>query len=135
VKSIESFDPYAIFYAEYCRVKNIVKEEYASFSLKFSQEVCNNLKYVDYGILLTIIDGLTSYSQSHLAKLHKKRSLSVNLNIKVFRQIEPEKEYELMIKIESVSKKYTCFKCKMEDNDGKLICMATHFKRNLKPKF
>jgi predicted transcriptional regulator len=134
-QSIEIFDTHAIFYVDYCKVKNIIPEHSAIYTIKTVPELCNASGYVDYGVLITMIDGLTSYSQIFISKIHKKRSLSVNLNVKVFRQIESDKEYEMFVKVYSESKKYTCFKCQIYDSEGRLACLATHVKRNLKPKF
>lgn len=132
--SIEAFDTYAIFYTDYCKLKEIVKDAITVFTLKVCPEFCNNNGYIDYGVLLTMVDGLSSYSQKYISK-NKSKSLSVNLNIKVFRQLEPNKEYEMTVEVYSESSKYTCFKCQIFDLEEKLMCIATHVKRSISPKF
>ena len=132
---IVAFDNHALYYSDYCKIKTIIKDEIAIFTIKITPEICNSTGNVDYGVMITMIDGLSSYAQLFIPRIHRKKSLSVNLNIKVFKQLEMGKEYELSVKIYSESKRYTVFKCQILNESGELMSLATHVKRNLKPKF
>jgi predicted transcriptional regulator len=132
---IIAFDNHALYYSDYCKIKNIVKEEIAIFTIKVTPQLCNSSNFMDYGVMITMIDGLSSFSQLFLSRIHKKKSLSVNLNLKIFHQLEEGKEYELSVKIYSENKKYTVFKCQILNENGELMSLATHVKRNIKPKF
>ena len=134
IKPITVFDTHAIFYSDYCEIKNVVKGEVAIFKIKVNKEITNESGYLDYGVLMTMIDGLSAYSQLFISKIHKKRSLSVNLNLKIFNQLEIG-EYEMIIKAFVENKKYTVSKCQILNKEGKLMCIATHIKRNIWSKF
>jgi hypothetical protein len=131
---LEEYDTHAVFYTEHCKIKQVIRDEKVIFYLKIGKELCNTLGYIDYGVLLTFIEGLCSYSKLFLSK-NQKRTLSVNLNVKTFKKLEINKTYEMTVKIFSEDSMYTCYKCKIKDEKGGLMCLATHLRRNLSPKF
>ena len=137
-EKIEAYDNHSKHFLKFVRVKKIKENHYGKFEFKVIDEICDKSidgRTVDYGVILTMIDGVSSYTQIFIAQKYKQVSLSLNLNIKIFRQLRPGKTYELYVKMYNESSKLVVIKCQIYSRKGRLMCLATHIKRNIIPKF
>jgi hypothetical protein len=137
-EKIRPFDNHSIYYIDYIKVKHIKENKHGEFEFTVSEDICERVPKggnIDYGVLLTMIDGVSSYAQIFIAEKYKQISLSVNLNIKIFKQLKKGKTYELYVKMYNEDSKIVVIKCQIYSKSGQLMCLATHIKRNIIPKF
>ena len=114
------------------------ENENVTYIIKVTQDIVDDRKIIDPGILISIIDTYSSFSSVALCDNDlDKISISVSLNLKInsFSEMYLDQFYRMKVILKKTLEKLLIFEINITDKEGNLIKNATHLKKKIKAKF
>jgi hypothetical protein len=111
-------------------------ENEAIYRIIQNEDSNNSKKIMDDGLLISLIDSYSSFSNFFISKINKENnSLSISIKLTSFGLIKDDKEYIMKVKINHEDKKFIQYEVNIFDKENNLIKNATHLKKFVKAKF